>query len=96
MKKFFLIGKNKIFKLNRSITGNGLKKTLKIIKKNFRDLKIKKIKSGTKVFDWQIPHEWNVKEAYVLDNNNKKIIDFSKNNLQTLQNVSLQSLHLHV
>ena len=84
MKKFFLIGKNELFKLNRSITGSGLKKTLKIIKKNFRDLKIRKIKSGTKVFDWKIPPEWNVKEAYILDNNNKKIIDFSKNNLHLI------------
>ena len=84
MKKFFLIGKNKLFKLNRSITGGGLKKTLKIIKKNFGNLKIKKIKSGTKVFDWKIPPEWNVTEAYILDNNNKKIVDFSKNNLHLI------------
>ena len=38
MKKFFLIGKNKLFKLNRSITGGGLKKTLKIIKENFKEI----------------------------------------------------------
>jgi aminopeptidase-like protein len=84
MEKFFLIGKNKLFKLNRSITGNGLKKTLKIIKENFKDLKIKNIKSGSKVFDWKVPPEWNVTEAYVLDKNNNKIIDFKKNNLHLM------------
>ena len=81
MNKFYNIAKNDLFKINRSITGNGTKQTLNIIKKNFKKLKIKKFKSGTKVFDWVIPPEWNVSKAYVLDKNKKKIIDFSKNNL---------------
>ena len=81
MNKFYNIAKNDLFKINRSITGNGTKQTLNIIKKNFKKLKIKKFKSGTKVFDWVIPPEWNVSNAYVLDKNKKKIIDFSKNNL---------------
>ncbi len=81
IKKFYNLGKNKLFPICRSITGNGVRKTLKIIKKNFPELKIKKIKSGTKVFDWDIPPEWNVTDAYVIDKNNLKIIDFKKNNL---------------
>ena len=82
--KYYNIAKNRLFLLNRSLTGQGVSKTLKIIKKEFPKLKIKKIKSGTKVFDWKIPEEWNVKDAYVLDKNNKKIIDFRKNNLHLL------------
>ena len=81
LSKYYYLGKNILFPINRSITGRGIKKTLKIIKGEFKDLKIKKIKSGTKVFDWTIPPEWNVSEAYVVDRYGKKIIDFSKNNL---------------
>ena len=71
MKKFYEIGKNELFKLNRSITGDGVKKTLRIIKNNFSNLKIKKIQSGSKVFDWTIPAEWNVSKAYIIDKNKK-------------------------
>ena len=45
-----------------------------------KNLKIKEYKSGQKVFDWKVPDEWNVKEAFV-KYKNKKIIDFKKNNL---------------
>ena len=81
MKKYYNLGKKKLFPICRSITGPGTRKTLKIIKNQFSKLKIKKIKSGTKVFDWRIPPEWNVKDAYILDKYNNKIVDFKKNNL---------------
>ena len=79
--KYYRIAKNTLFPITRSITGYGVRKTLKIIQREFSELKIKKIKSGTKVFDWNIPPEWNVSDAYVLDKYNNKIIDFKKNNL---------------
>jgi len=82
--KYYNIAKNTLFPINRSLTGLGVRKTLKIIQEEFSELKIKKIKSGTKVFDWNIPPEWNVLDAYVLDKNNNKIIDFKKNNLHLL------------
>jgi len=63
------------------LTGDGVKKTLNIIQKELPKLKIKKFKSGTKVFDWNIPEEWNVTDAYVIDKYNNRIIDFKKNNL---------------
>jgi len=81
IKKFYNLGKNELYPLHRSITGNGVRKSLKIIKKHFPKLKVYEIDSGTKVFDWIIPPEWNIKNAYVLDKNNEKIIDFNKNNL---------------
>ena len=81
MKKYYNLGKKKLFPICRSITGPGVRKTLKIIKNQFPKLKIKKIRSGTKVFDWRIPPEWNVKDAYILDKYNNKIVDFKKNNL---------------
>jgi aminopeptidase-like protein len=81
LRKYYNISKNILFPINRSITGKGTLKTLSIIKKEFPKLKIISIKSGTKFFDWYAPPEWNVNDAYVLDDQKKKIIDFKKNNL---------------
>ncbi len=81
VKKFYNLAKKKLYSLNRSLTGKGVKQTLNIIKKEFPKLKINKLRSGTKVFDWKIPPEWNISDAYVLDKFNKKIIDFKINNL---------------
>ena len=78
--KFYNIGK-KLFPLNRSITGRGTLESLRIISKNFKNFRIKSIRSGKKVFDWTVPPEWNVKEAFILDKNGEKIVDFKKNNL---------------
>ena len=81
IKRYYSLAKTELFPICRSITGDGVRQTLKIIKKSFPKLKIHKINSGKKVFDWTIPEEWNVKEAYILDRNNNKIIDFKNNNL---------------
>jgi len=59
----------------------GVESLSNLIKKEFPSLKIKKIRSGTRVLDWIIPHEWNIKNAYILDKYNQKIVDFKKNNL---------------
>ena len=79
--KYYSIAKKNLFSICRSLTGNGVRKTLQVIKKEFKNLKIHKVKSGTKVFDWTVPPEWNISDAYILDKYNKKIVDFKKNNL---------------
>ena len=79
-KNFLTLGK-KLWPLNRSITGNGVNQTLKILKSYNNKLKIIKFKSGKKVFDWTIPNEWEVHEAWIKDENGKKIINFEDNNL---------------
>jgi aminopeptidase-like protein len=84
LKKYHDIAKKKLFLLNRSLTGKGNIQTLKIIKNEFPKLDIKRIKSGTKVFDWRVPPEWNVKEAYIEDENKNRLIDFKKNNLHLI------------
>ena len=84
IKKIFNLGKNVLFPICRSITGNGVRKTLRIIKKDFPKLKIYEVSSGTKVFDWIVPPEWNIKDAYVIDKDNNKIIDFKENNLHVI------------
>ena len=78
-KVFFLA--EKLFPICRSITGSGTRKTLKIIKSELKNLKISKVHSGKKFFDWIVPKEWIIRDAYILDKNNKKIIDFKNNNL---------------
>ena len=81
MKNLINFGK-KIFPICRSITGKGTLMTLKLIKKNYlQNLKIMKIPSKTKVFDWKIPPEWNIDDAYIIDKNHNKIINFKTNNL---------------
>ena len=71
----------KLWPINRSITGNGVRKSLKILKQICPSLAIIEIPSGKKVFDWTIPEEWNVQEAWVKGPKNKKVINFSDNNL---------------
>jgi aminopeptidase-like protein len=80
IKKYFYLAKKKLFPLCRSITGYGISNTLKIIKKEFTSLKIFKFQSGQKIYDWVIPKQWEIKDAYLIYQN-KKIIDFKKNNL---------------
>ncbi len=82
--KYYEIGKSLLFPICRSITGSGVRKTLSIIKKEFPSIKICTVRSGTKVFDWRVPPEWNIKDAYVLDKFNKKIISFHSNNLHVV------------
>ena len=55
-----------LYPINRSITGKGNEKTLQILQ-DICPLKIKNIPSGTKVFDWTVPPEWNVNKAYIKD-----------------------------
>lgn len=71
----------KLFPIYRSLTGAGVRKTLLIIKKEIPNLKINYFKSGKKVFDWKVPPEWSVKDAYIKNEKGKKIVDFKKNNL---------------
>ena len=76
MKKYF----DKLWPLNRSLTGNDVRKTHKILKEVI-PLKTFEIKSLKKVHDWQVPLEWNAQYAYIKNLKGKKIIDFKKNNL---------------
>ena len=70
-----------LWPINRSITGEGVRETLQKISVHLPKLDIKSVPSGTQVFDWTVPKEWNVKEAYIVTPSGEKICDFSKNNL---------------
>ena len=73
-----------LFPINRSLTGNGVRETLNILKREIPDLNILEVPTGTKCFDWTIPKEWNCKEAYIIDPDGNKICDFKVNNLHLL------------
>jgi len=74
---------DKLYPLNRSITGNGIKKSFEIIKE-YIPLEIKSIKTGEQIFDWTIPPEWNCHEGYIITPDGEKICDFKDNNLHVV------------
>lgn len=72
-----------MFPICRSITGNGVRETLSILQ-DIIPLTVHEVKSGTPVFDWHVPKEWNVSEAYIKDSRGKRIVDFKNNNLHVV------------
>jgi len=70
-----------LFPIARSITGPGVRETLSYLQKLIPGLDIKSVPSGMKAFDWTVPDEWHVKDAYVMDSTGVKVIDFKINNL---------------
>ncbi len=74
-----------LFPICRSITGDGVRETLAILKENYLpDLEILEVNSGEVYFDWMVPKEWNIRDAYVIDPDGIKIIDFKDSNLHVL------------
>lgn len=69
-----------LYPLCRSLTGNGVRETLKIVKR-FIPLQIHEVPSGTQVFDWTVPKEWNITDAYIKNANGERVVDFRKSNL---------------
>ena len=70
-----------LWPINRSLSGEGVRETLIKIKSLIPDLVIKSVPSGKKVFDWNIPKEWHVNKAYIIDPKGKKICNYFENNL---------------
>jgi aminopeptidase-like protein len=91
-----------LFPICRSITGNGVRQTLRRIQQDI-PLQIHEVPTGTKVFDWTVPREWNVRDAYVKNRAGEKVIDFRRSNLHLLhystpirQTLSLTELKQHL
>jgi aminopeptidase-like protein len=71
----------RLWPINRSLSGDGVRHTLAILKEYLPDLRIHEIPSGTACFDWSVPREWRVGEAWVMNAAGEKIIDFARHNL---------------
>jgi len=74
----------RLWKINRSITGEGVRETLEILKDIIPSLKIHSVPSDTAVFDWTVPNEWKVRDAYIVSPNGEKICRFTDNNLHLI------------
>ncbi len=73
-----------LWPINRSITGQGVRDTLSVIKNIHPDLRMYEVPSGSKVFDWVIPEEWNITEAWIKTPDGRKICNFNNNNLHVV------------
>ena len=74
----------RLFPICRSITGNGVRETLGILKEYYNELEVHEVKTGTDVFDWTVPKEWNIKDAYIETESGERILDFKDNNLHVM------------
>ena len=92
-----------LYPICRSITGDGVRETLRQIGQHI-PLTIHEVASGTQVFDWTVPKEWNIRDAYVKNSRGERVIDFQKSNLHVMsysvpvpKTMSLEDLkpHLH-
>ncbi|MEO7932047.1 MAG: DUF4910 domain-containing protein [Chthoniobacterales bacterium] len=75
---------SRLYPICRSITGAGVRKTLGILQEHLA-IEIKTVPSGTQVFDWIVPDEWNVSEAWLADRQGQRVVDFANHNLHLLQ-----------
>ena len=91
-----------LYPICRSITGEGFRETLARIRKEI-PLDVYEVPSGTRVFDWTVPKEWNIRDAYVKNSCGERIIDFKRHNLHVVnysvpvhRKMSLAELRTHL
>ena len=93
---------SELFPICRSITGQGIRQTLELIAKRI-PLQRFEVASGTPVFDWIVPKEWNIRDAYIKDRSGNRLADFQASNLHVLnysapihQTMRLEELRPHL
>ena len=73
-----------LFPIDRSLTGDGVRQTLAILKRELPDLTLHEVPSGTQVFDWTVPQEWAVRQAYIEDEKGNRVVDYKQLNLHVM------------
>ena len=91
-----------LFPICRSITGDGVRETLRIVGGHV-PLEIHEVPTGTQVFDWTVPREWNIKDAYIKNSRGARVVDFRQSNLHVIsysapvrRRMRLQELQEHL
>jgi aminopeptidase-like protein len=91
-----------LYPICRSITGDGVRESLRALRQTI-PLELREVPSGTKVFDWTVPKEWNIRDAYIKNSAGERLVDFQRNNLHVLnysvpirQRMSLAELRPHL
>lgn len=92
---------SELYPICRSITGDGVRQTLKVLQQHI-PMTVREVPTGARVFDWTVPKEWNIKDAYIKNSRGEKIVDFHKCNLHVLnysvpihKKISLAELKAH-
>src|SRR5918994_3239959 len=91
----------RLYPICRSLTGAGVRQTLDVLQEHIA-LVVQSVPSNTEVFDWTVPKEWNIRDAYIKNSNGERIVDFNQSNLHVLgysvpvdKRVSLAELKAH-
>jgi aminopeptidase-like protein len=91
-----------LYPICRSITGDGLRDSLRMLQREI-PLSLHDVPTGTQVFDWVVPKEWNIRDAYIMDANGRKVVDFRQSNLHVVnysvpvrQTMTLAELRPHL
>lgn len=92
-----------LFPICRSITGEGFRQSLNILRGHQPDIRIFEVPTGTKCFDWEVPREWNIRDAFIIGPDGRKFCEFKKSNLHVVgystpidKTVSFSELQKHL
>lgn len=73
----------RLYPIHRCITGDGVRQTLQLLN-DYIPVGIHEVPTGTQVFDWEVPNEWNIRDAYVADETGRRLIDYQQSNLHVV------------